>query len=266
MKKWVEIDERAAIESALNNLRRYNRAMYISLDVSALNETKSIVEKYFVASEGSNEAITLEKLIGRAAIEAVYNNRDVPKKYKKKVAERTAREYIGACKAAKVDYDYTTLAYGSGLKAEQERERRHKEIAVLKNYHYLEKVTNKIRKAPTRIAKKATISTIVDTITDEKDETRWAKRAIYFLTDLIPDRVKDTVKDTAKKGFEKTANIIDKAVIRFENTSMGQKVSTFMREKVDPIVERGVNKVIEITSTIKQKVKSGWTAFKSVFA
>ena len=47
---------------------------------------------------------------------------------------------------------------------------------------------------------------------------------------------------------------------------MGQKVSTFMREKVDPIVERGVNKVIEITSTIKQKVKSGWTAFKSVFA
>ena len=266
MKKWVEIDERAAIESALNNLRRYNRAMYISLDASVLNETKSVVEKYFVASEGSSEAIALEKVIGRAAIEAVYDNQDVPKQYKKKVAERTAREFIGACKAAKIDYDYTTLAYGSGIKAEQERERRHKEITVLKNYRYLDKITKKIQKAPSKIAKKATISTIVDTITDEKDETRWAKRAVYFLTDLVPDRVKDNIKDTAKKGFEKAANIIDKAIARFESTPMGQKVSNFMREKVDPIVEKGVNKVIEIASTVKQKVKSGWTALKSVFA
>ena len=87
-----------------------------------------------------------------------------------------------------------------------------------------------------------------------------------WATSLIPDSVKNKVKATAKKAFEKTANIIEKNVERFANTTFGSKVVTVMNTKVAPILERGVEKVAEACSTIKQKAKSIWTKVKSIFA
>ena len=66
--------------------------------------------------------------------------------------------------------------------------------------------------------------------------------------------------------FEKTATSIEKNVERFTNTSFGSKVVKVLNEKVAPIIERGVDKVIEACSKVKQAAKSVWTKVKSIFA
>lgn len=87
-----------------------------------------------------------------------------------------------------------------------------------------------------------------------------------WATSLIPDSVKNKVKATAKNAFEETANIIEKNVERFANTSFGSKVVNVMNTKVAPIIERGVEKVVAACSTVKQKAKSWLTKAKSFFA
>ena len=92
---------------------------------------------------------------------------------------------------------------------------------------------------------------------------RRAKGKYVMFVDSDDLLVEKSLPSLLEKTLESS---VDMSIARFESTPMGQKVSNFMREKVDPIVEKGVNKVIEIASTVKQKVKSGWTALKSVFA
>lgn len=83
---------------------------------------------------------------------------------------------------------------------------------------------------------------------------------------MIPERVKNKVKATAKEYFEKTANIIEKNIDRFAKTPYESKVVNVINTKVAPIIERGIENVAQVCSTVKQEIKSAWTKFKSCFA
>lgn len=265
MIRTFEFDDIAAVEASLKNLRRYNQAMYISVDEKFIDN--EMAELYFRAEEGSDKKIALEKMIGAAAIQACNDNPDIPQKYKQKVGNRMQREFISALRAADVDWQYYSGQFGMPtlVQAEKEREKRHKEIAIVGKTHYLNKATKIIRRRSIRIAEREGIRKVLEVITDNEPTIKWTTRAAMWATSLIPDSVKNKVKATAKNAFEETANIIEKNVERFANTSFGSKVVNVMNTKVAPIIERGVEKVVAACSTVKQKAKSLLTKAKSFF-
>ena len=104
MIRTFEFDDIAAVDASLKNLRRYNQAMYISVDEKFIDN--DLAELYFRAEEGSQEEIALEKMIGAAAIHACNDNPDIPQKYKQKVGNRMQREFLSSFRASKVDFLY----------------------------------------------------------------------------------------------------------------------------------------------------------------
>ena len=266
MIRTFEFDDIAAVEASLKNLRRYNQAMYISVDEKLIDN--DLAELYFRAEEGSKEEVAIEKMIGAAAIQACNDNPDIPQKYKQQVGNRMQREFLSAFRASKVDFFYHSGKFGmpTTILAEKERERRHKEIAIVGKTHYLDKATKIIRRRSIRLAEKEGIRKVVETITDKELTIRLVTQATLCVASLIPESVKNEAKTVAKNVFEKTANVIEKNVERFANTPFGSKVINIMNTKVAPMIERGVEKVAEVCSTVKQKAKSFWTKVKSRFA
>lgn len=266
MIRTFEFDDMAAVVASLKNLRRYNQAMYISVDENLIDN--DLAECYFRAEEGSTEEIALEKMIGAAAIQACNDNLDIPQKYRQKVGNRMQREFLSSFRASKVDFLYYSGQFGMPTTtfAEKERERRHKEIAIVGKTHYIDKATKMIRRRSVRVVEKEGLRKVFEVITDNEPTIKWATRAVMWTACLIPDGVKNKVKETAKRAFEKTANIIEKNVERFANTSFGNKVVKVMNTKVVPIMEKGIDKVIAACSIVEQKAKSWWTRTKSLFA
>ena len=150
--------------------------------------------------------------------------------------------------------------------AEKERERRHKEISIVVKTHYLDKATKIIRNRSIRLVEKEGISKIIEVIITDEPTIKWTTQAATWATSLIPERVKNKVKATAKEYFEKTANIIEKNIDRFAKTPYGSKVVNVINTKVAPIIERGIENVAQVCSTVKQEIKSAWTKLKSRFA
>lgn len=266
MKKIFEFDDIVAVEAALGNLRRYNQAMYISLDNTQVDN--EIAERYFRAPDGSEEKINLRKTIRAAAIMSCNDNPDIPDKYKRNVGDRMSREYVASMDAAAIDFQYYSGEFGmpGTLKAEEEREKRHKEIAIVRKTHFIDKATKKIRNRGIRIVEKEGIERIIQVVIDDEPTIKWTTRAIMWVSDIIPEHVKQKTKTMASDAFEKASNIIDSHMERFERTSFGRKVMSVMREKVKPVLERGYDKVSAICSTVKNTAKRLYTGFKSFFA
>ena len=82
---------------------------------------------------------------------------------------------------------------------------------------------------------------------------------------MIPPQVKEKIKAKGHEMMEKAANVIVKNVERFEHTEVGQRVSSFVREKVAPIVSKGVETVNAAYDKVKAKANSMWTKLKSLF-
>lgn len=266
MKKTFEFDDIVAVEIALANLRRYNQAMYISLDDSHIDN--EIAEKYFRAPDGSEEKLILRKAIRAAAIMSCNDNPDIPDKYKRKVGDRMSREFVSLMDAAAIDFQYFSGEFGmpGTSKAEKEREKRHKEIAIVRKTHFIDKTTKKIRKRGLRIVEKSGIEKIILIGIEEEPVARWTARSIMWASDLIPGEVKKKIKEKAEDAWEKASNTINRHIERFERTSFGSKVKTVMENKVMPVVEKGYNKVADACSSLKNKAKSLWTKTKSIFA
>lgn len=266
MKKTFEFDDIVAVEIALGNLRRYNQAMYISLDNSHIDN--EIAEKYFRALDGSEEKINLRKAIRASAIMSCNDNPDIPDKYKRKVGDRMSREYVSAMDAAAIDFQYFSGEFGmpGTVEAEKEREKRHKEIAIVRKTHYIDKTTKQIRKRGFRVVEKSGIETIISVVTDDVPTVKWTTRVIMFVSRLIPDDVKIKIKEKAENAWEKASNTINRHIERFEQTPLGSKLKNVMENKVTPVIEKGYNRVADVCSSIKNKAKSLWTKAKSFFA
>jgi len=266
MKKVFEFDDACGMEIALKNLRRYNQAMYISVDEKHIDS--NLAEKFFRSKEGSEERLQLRKVIRAAAIMSCNDNPDIPSKYKQKVGDRMSREFVSSMEAAAVDFQYFSGEFGmpGTPKAEEEREKRHKEIAIVRKTHFIDRTTKKIRKGGFRIVEKKGLEGIISIIVDDEPTIKYGAKISGILIGIIPDDFKEKAKQKTEELFEKAGNALDTCKEKFEHTSFGRKAIDVYEKKVEPVIQKGYDKVSSFCSTVKQEAKRLWTGLKSFFA
>ena len=145
--------------------------------------------------------------------------------------DKENKELLSSFRAAKVDFMYYSgqLGMPTSIKAEKEREKRHKEIAIVAKTNYINKATKIIRRRSVRIAEKEGVRKVLEVLTDSEPTIKWTTRVIMWATSLIPDEVKDKVKETSIIAIERTAAIVNKNIERFANTHFGSKVVKVMK-------------------------------------
>ena len=287
MKKNYSIEEKIAVEEGLKALYIYNKAMKFSLDEAYIDA--NVLSEYFL-SDDKQFCIDCEKKIGAAAIRYCYDNPDILQKEKN--ARLMCDQMQEAVRGAKIEAEYNMGKYGVGKIAEAERERRKRENSVVQKVVFIEKAKNTIQKTPLNAAKSGMVKNVITpsivtallshgvisaptvTVLGLSVSTPcvvgvavMAGMGIAYeaASRLIPSQVKENMKAKGREMMEKTANVIAKNVERFEHTEVGQRVSSFVREKVAPIVSKGVESVNAAYDKVKAKANSMWTKFKSLF-
>ena len=101
-----EFSNKSAMSEALNSLHRYIRSMYISVDLPEI--ATSALEVYFNCENTELQA-TFDKMIGAAAIQAIYEDKDIPQWLKARAAKRAAEELQDAWLKFFNDTDYKKL-------------------------------------------------------------------------------------------------------------------------------------------------------------
>lgn len=287
MKKNYSIEEKIAVEEGLKALYIYNKAMKFSLDEAYIDA--NVLSEYFL-SDDKQFCIDCEKKIGAAAIRYCYDNPDILQKEKN--ARLMCDQMQEAVRGAKIEAEYNMGKYGVGKIAEAERERRKRENSVVQKVVFIEKAKNTIQKTPLNAAKSGMVKNVITpsivtallshgvisaptvTVLGLSVSTPFvvgvavmAGMGIAYeaVSRLIPSQVKENIKEKGREMMEKAANVIEKNVERFEHTKVGQRVSSFVREKVAPIVSKGVESVNAAYDKVKAKANSMWTKFKSLF-
>lgn len=287
MKKNFSIEEKIAVEEGLKALYIYNKAMKFSLDEAYIDA--NVLSEYFL-SDDIQFCIDCEKKIGAAAIRCCYDNPDILQKEKN--ARLMCNQMQEAVRGAKIEAEYNMGKYGIGKIAEAERERRKRENAVVQKAVFIEKAKNTMQKIPLNAAKSSMVKNVITpyilsallthgvisaptvTVLGLSISTPFvvgvavmAGMGIAYeaASRLIPLQVKEKIKAKGHEMMEKAANVIEKNVERFEHTEVGQRVSSFVREKVAPIVSKGVESVNAAYDKVKAKANSMWTKLKSLF-
>lgn len=287
MKKNFSIEEKIAVEEGLKALYIYNKAMKFSLDEAYIDA--NVLSEYFLSAD-TQFCIDCEKKIGAAAIRCCYDNPDILQKEKN--ARLMCNQMQEAVRGAKIEAEYNMGKYGIGMIAEAERERRKRENSVVQKAVFIEKAKNTIQKTPLNAAKSGMVKNVITpyilsallthgvisaptvTVLGVSISTPFvvgvavmAGMGIAYeaASKLIPLQVKEKIKAKGYEMMEKAANVIEKNVERFEHTEVGQRVSSFVREKVAPIVSKGVESVNAAYDKVKAKANSMWTKLKSLF-
>ena len=287
MKKNFSIEEKIAVQEGLKALYIYNKAMKFSLDEAYIDA--NVLSEYFL-SDDIPFCIDCEKKIGAAAIRCCYDNPDILQKEKN--ARLMCNQMQEAVRGAKIEAEYNMGKYGIGKIAEAERERRKRENSVVQKAVFIEKAKNTIQKTPLNAAKSGMVKKVITpyilsallshgvisaptvTVLGLSISTPFVVSvavmagmgiAYEAASRLIPLQVKEKIKAKGYEMMEKAANVIEKNVERFEHTEVGQRVSSFVREKVAPIVSKGVESVNAAYDKVKAKANSMWTKLKSLF-
>lgn len=287
MKKNFSIEEKIAVQEGLKALYIYNKAMKFSLDEAYIDA--NVLREYFL-SDDIPFCIDCEKKIGAAAIRCCYDNPDILQKEKN--ARLMCNQMLEAVRGAKIEAEYNMGKYGIGIIAEAKRERRKRENSVVQKAVFIEKAKNTIQKTTLNAAKRGMVKKVITpyivtallshgvisgptvTVLGLSISTPFvvgvavmAGMGIAYeaASRLIPLQVKEKIKAKGHEMMEKAANVIEKNVERFEHTEVGQRVSSFVREKVAPIVSKGVESVNAAYDKVKAKANSMWTKLKSLF-
>lgn len=287
MKKNFSIEEKIAVQEGLKALYIYNKAMKFSLDEAYIDA--NVLREYFL-SDDIPFCIDCEKKIGAAAIRCCYDNPDILQKEKN--ARLMCNQMLEAVRGAKIEAEYNMGKYGIGMIAEAKRERRKRENSVVQKAVFIEKAKNTIQKTTLNAAKRGMVKKVITpyivtallshgvisgptvTVLGLSISTPFvvgvavmAGMGIAYeaASRLIPLQVKEKIKAKGHEMMEKAANVIEKNVERFEHTEVGQRVSSFVREKVAPIVSKGVESVNAAYDKVKAKANSMWTKLKSLF-
>lgn len=290
MKQIYFYDEQAAVEEGLKALYRYNNALRFPVDESYINE--SVLSDYFL-SEDEHFCIDCEKRLGRSVIKYCCDNPDILNKSRN--AQLMYSQFLEAMRGAKIEAEYNCGKYGVGIKAEQEREQRLKENAIVQKPVFIEKAKKYLKDSPIKIVKSgvrhvitpaimgsiathgiwgATIAGASVTILGVTVSTPLLVGAAVGIgmslayegvKRLMPPKIKKEIKKNATKSIQKAANVIERNIEKVSQTPIGQKVTTFMQEKIAPIVNRGAEVMEKAYSKVKSVAKSACTRIKSWF-
>lgn len=263
----------AAVNEAMSSLHRYIRSMYISVDLPELDQTT--LEEYFNCEDAQQNA-TFEKFIKAAAVEAIYNDPEIPRRCKANVARRVSQELVDAFRGTRVEYEFAVGKYGYGMSSVRKYEREKKMITLCRKATFLDRIKKNI---PRQVAKMAAKHAVTAALTAggltvggplgaiAGFVTGLAVDAIWFLT---PKSVKDKVKQKCGDMAQKAVSIVKTVGTKIAATPAFKKakavVDTYVAPVVRPVYEKARDVVIKATSRVSNAVKKGWKAFKSIFA
>ncbi len=290
MKKNYGFEEKIAVEEALKALYLYNNTLRFPVEDDCLD--KEVLSDYFL-SDDVQFCSDCEKKIGAATIRYCYDNPDILNK--KRNAQLMYSQMQEAMRGAKIEAEYNCGKYGLGINAEKIREERKRENSVVQKSIFLKNAKKTLQNTPGKIVKGAIRRSITPVIVASL-ATHGALGAaiatgsitiagITVGTPLLigaavgaamnlsyevikrytPRPIIDNIKSSARDMMTKAENVIEHNVQRFQSTPVGQKVTTFIREKVAPVVNMGVDLVETAYNKTKGMVKSAWTRFKSFF-
>lgn len=263
----------AAFNEALSTLHRYVRSMYISVEIPAIEQ--NALEEYFNC-EDYDKSARFEKIIKAAAVEAIYNDTDIPKPFKAKVAKRASRELVETFRAAKVDYEYSAGKYGSGLTAQRKYEREKKKIRLCREVAFLDKVKKNLPRQTTKIAAKAGVNAALAaggfTVGGPMGaligfSVGLAMDAVWYLT---PDSVKEKARQKCGEIAQKAVSIVKKISTGISETPVFKKaknvVDTYVAPLVKPVYEKAKESFEKVTSSVSRALTKGKKWLKSLFA
>jgi len=288
MKKDYSFKEKIAVEEALKALYHYNNACLFPVEDQYLD--KEILEEYFLTDDVQC-CKDIEKKVAAAAIHYCNDNPDILNK--KRNALLMSTQMIEALRGAKIEAEYNLGKLGKGVIAEQKREELKRENSVVQKSVFLGKAKKTLKNMPLKMAK-STIRKSITTVVVASLASHGAFGAtiaagsltIFGVTvgtpllvgaavaggmalaceavkHLTPKPVREAVKKKAKQAMTYASNVIEKNVQRFERTPVGQKVSSFVQEKVAPVVNRGIDAFKRGYEKAKSFAKSTVTRLKS---
>lgn len=263
----------AAIDEALKSLHRYIRSMHISVDLP--DTDCNTLEEYFNCEDDTQNA-TFDKVIKAAAVEAIYNDNEIPKSFKSKVAKRASQELVDAFRGAKVEYEFAAGKYGSGMPSVRRYEREKKMIKLCRKAAFLDRVKKNIPRQATKIIAKNSVRTAIAAGGFSVGgpggaiigfAVGIAVDAIWYLT---PKPVKDKVKQTCGDLAQKAVSIVKSIGNQISATPAFKKakevVDTYVAPVVRPVYEKAKEVVTKTTTALCNAARKGWKMLKSVFA
>jgi len=247
--------------------------MFISVDLPEIDA--AALEEYFNCTDTSRQA-SFDKMIGAAAIEAIYTDPEIPKRLKGKVAKRASEELQDAFRGAKVEYEFAIGKFGKGQESVRKYERAKKEIKLCRKAAWLDKVK---RNLPRQLTKQAAKQGVKAALTAGGFSvggpigaligfaTGLAVDAVWYLT---PKSVKDKIKTKAGEIAQKSCSIIKTVAEQIKASPVVQKakavVETYIAPHVKPVYEKAKEALSQTASKVGSAVQRGWKAFKSLFA
>lgn len=268
-----EFSNKSAMSEALNSLHRYIRSMYISVDLPEI--ATSALEVYFNCENTELQA-TFDKMIGAAAIQAIYEDKDIPQWLKARAAKRAAEELQDAFRGAKVEYEFAIGRFGVGQESVRKYERAKKEIKLCRKAAWLDKVKKNFpRQATKQLAKQGVkavltagglsvggpIGAIIGFVTG------LAVDAVWYLT---PKSVKDKIKKKAGEIAQKSRVIINTVSKQIKTSPIVQKanevVERYVAPYVRPVYEEAKKVLSKVASTVGNTTRKGCKIVKSLFA
>lgn len=263
----------AAIDEALKSLHRYIRSMHISVELPDIDQ--NALEEYFNC-EDSSQSATFDKFIKAAAVEAIYNDTEIPKKCKSKVARRASQELVDAFRGAKVEYEFAAGKYGCGMPSVRRYEREKKMIKLCRKAAFLDRVKKNLPRQATKIAAKHSVKAALTagglTMGGPLGAAAGfavglAVDAIWFLT---PKSVKEKIKQKCGDMAQKAVSIVKTVGNQITATPAFKKakevVDTYVAPIVRPVYEKAKEVVTKTTTAVCNAAKKGWKMLKSIFA
>ncbi len=265
--------DKAAMNEALATLYRYRRSMYMTVEIPSVDLEK--LEEYFDAETPARIA-QFEKMIGAAAIEAIYMDPDIPAKYKSKVARRASEELQQAFRGAKVEYEFAVGKYGVGQSSVRKYEHKKKQIYICRKAALIDKVKRDFPKQATKMLAKHGLKTALASAGFTVGGLAGA--AVGFLTGLavdavwylIPPKKKETVKKKFGEIAEKACKVVNTVCDRVKNSPVVQKAKQVVDTYIAPVVRPVYEKAKEVATTLVEStgnaLKKGWKKIKACFA
>lgn len=247
--------------------------MHISVELPEIDQ--NALEVYFNCEDAHQNA-TFDKFIKAAAVEAIYNDPDIPKNCKEKVARRASQELVDAFRGAKVEYEFAAGKYGYGMSSVRRYEREKKLIQLCRKAAFFDRIKKNLPRQLTKMAAKHGVKTALAAggLTAGGPIGAAAGFAVGIAVDavwfLTPKPVKDKIKQKCGDMAQKAVSIVKTVGTHITATPAFKKakavIDTYVAPVVRPVYEKAKEVIIKATSTVSNAVKKGWKILKSVFA
>lgn len=267
------IGNQSALNEALRSLHRYVRSMHISVDLPEIDQ--EALEEYFNSDDPGKNA-TFDKFIKAAAVEAIYEDPDIPKTFKAKVARRAANELVDAFRGAKVEYEFATGKYGVGNDSVKRYQRELKMITLCRKATLLDKIKKNLPLQATKIVVKEGLKSGLTVAGFAVGGIGGAVLgfvagvAVDAVVTLTPKSVKTKLKQKCGELAQKAADTVRYIGNVIRDTRPYKKAKEVVEKHVAPIVkpvyEKAKEAIEKATSKISGAVRKCWKVLKSIFA